>query len=62
MNNRVLELNLFAPNIIFYCMEMKFVVCKNLYMLASEDFGSFEMELVLSILTVSFGLLGPDFY
>ena len=62
-NNRVLELIVFCPNFIFYCMEMKFVITKKLIMIvAGGELGPVETEIILSALIISFGYFGPEFY
>ena len=61
MDNSVCELNFFMVNVIFYCMEMRFVVCKELIMVMG-GFGPVELELLLSTLLASFGYFGPEFY
>ena len=43
-------------------MEMRFIVCKDLYMLMAEDIGPVEIELLISIIIASFGFLGPEVY
>ena len=61
VNNSVLETVVFWPNIIFYTMEMKFIITKCLLMVVGE-FGPVEIEIVLTLLTLSFGFLTPQFY
>ena len=62
MDNRVLEFVFIMPNVVFYCMEMRFVVCKDLYMLVADDIGCVEIEIIIAVLTASFGFIGSDFY
>ena len=63
VNNRVLELVVFCPNFVFYCMEMKFVITKKLIMIvAGGEVGPVETELLLSALTITFGYFGAEIY
>ena len=63
MNHRFFELFVYAPNLVFYCMEMKFIITRKLEMsVGGGDIGPVETELIFSAFTVTFGLLGPEFY
>ena len=51
-------------NVIFFTMEMQYVVSRKLVMTAGGDdnFGSVEIELLLSIVLAAQGFLTPEFF
>ena len=49
-DNKVFEAILLMPNLCFFVMEMKFILCKNLKMTVGDEIGPVEMELIFSFL------------
>ena len=50
-DNLLFELMLLMVNIVFYSMEMKFILCKNLKLIVGE-IGPVEIELIISTILV----------
>lgn len=49
------------PNVVFYCMETRFVMCGEFEIVIGE-IGPVEVELGLSLFLLSGGLLGTAFF
>ena len=60
-DNLVLEMALIMTNIVFYAMEMKYIVCKNLNLNLGE-IGPVEVELIVAIVLVLGSVYGSDIY
>jgi phosphatidylserine synthase len=58
-DNLLCETILTMPNVVFWTMEMKFILCKNLKMVVGE-FGPVELEIVLALIVFLGGYLGTD--
>jgi len=58
-DNLLFELMFLMPNLIFYTMEMKYVICKNLEMIIGE-IGPVEIELLMASILISAGYFGID--
>jgi phosphatidylglycerophosphate synthase len=58
-DNLLFELMFLMPNLIFYTMEMKYVICKNLKMIVGE-IGPVEIELLMASICISAGYFGVD--
>ena len=58
-DNLLFELMFLMPNLIFYTMEMKYVICKNLKMIVGE-IGPVEVELLMASILISAGYFGID--
>ena len=61
MNNCVLEVMMLMVTMTVFCMELKFVMCKNLLMIVGE-LGPVENEIILTLVIVSCGYFTPEFY
>jgi phosphatidylglycerophosphate synthase len=58
-DNRVFEFMLIMTNIVFYSMEMKFIMLKNLKLVIGE-IGPVEIEILLALICVSGFCFGTD--
>jgi len=58
-DNFTFESIFMMTNLIFYTMEMKFVMCKNLKIVVGE-FGPVELELVMTTICICAGYFGID--
>lgn len=61
-DNLLLEMMFIMPNVVFYTMEMKFILCKNLKMTVGEEIGPVEVELLISMILLSGYWFGSGFY
>lgn len=60
-NSVSLEMLGFASNMVFYSMEMKYIICHCLEMNIGE-IGPVEVEILVTLFLWSFGHLTPEFY
>ena len=58
-DNLLFELVFVMINVVFYSMEMKFILCKNLTLIIGE-IGPVEIELILSSVLVLGSVFGAD--
>lgn len=60
-DNAFFELLLFVLPIIIFCMEMKYILCKEL-VLSFGEVGSIEIETSFAIMFIFAGFYGTGFY
>jgi len=58
-DNLLFELMFMMTNLVFYTMEMKFVLCKNLKLIVGE-IGPVEVELLMTTICFCAGYFGID--
>ena len=62
MNNLVQETTLFfGLNVVFFCMEMKFIIFGDFKIIVGE-FGPVEEELLITLILALIGYVTPEFF
>ena len=61
LDSRFFELIFIMTNIVFYSMEMKYIMCKNLNMTVGE-IGPVEIELIVTCILLTGSFFGADVF